>query len=165
MQFKIINTFIFDVDGVLTDGGLHAHADGEQTRVFNIKDGYAMEKAVQAGYNMAIISGINEEGVRRRFERLGIKDIFLGVKDKLALFEDYREKKKVELNSILYMGDDIPDLKIMKLVGMPACPADAIDDIKEISKYISSHGGGKGAVRDVIERVMSAQDKWLRDQW
>jgi 3-deoxy-D-manno-octulosonate 8-phosphate phosphatase (KDO 8-P phosphatase) len=165
MQFKIINTFIFDVDGVLTDGGLHAHADGEQTRVFNIKDGYAMEKAVQAGYNMAIISGINEEGVRRRLERLGIKDIFLGVKDKLALFEDYREKKKVELNSILYMGDDIPDLKIMKLVGLPACPADAIDDIKEISKYISSHGGGKGAVRDVIERVMSAQDKWLRDQW
>jgi 3-deoxy-D-manno-octulosonate 8-phosphate phosphatase (KDO 8-P phosphatase) len=165
MQFKIINTFIFDVDGVLTDGGLHAHADGEQTRVFNIKDGYAMEKAVQAGYNMAIISGINEEGVRRRLERLGIKDIFLGVKDKLALFEDYRKKKKVELNSILYMGDDIPDLKIMKLVGLPACPADAIDDIKEISKYISSHGGGKGAVRDVIERVMSAQDKWLRDQW
>jgi 3-deoxy-D-manno-octulosonate 8-phosphate phosphatase (KDO 8-P phosphatase) len=165
MQFKIINTFIFDVDGVLTDGGLHAHADGEQTRVFNIKDGFAMEKAVQAGYNMAVISGINEEGVRRRLERLGIKDIFLGVKDKLALFEDYRKKKGIDLNSILYMGDDIPDLKIMKLVGLPACPADAIDDIKEISKYISSHGGGKGAARDVIERVMSAQDKWLRDQW
>jgi 3-deoxy-D-manno-octulosonate 8-phosphate phosphatase (KDO 8-P phosphatase) len=165
MQFKIINTFIFDVDGVLTDGGLHAHADGEQTRVFNIKDGFAMEKAVQAGYNMAIISGINEEGVRRRLERLGIKDIFLGVKDKLALFEDYRKKKKIDLSSILYMGDDIPDLKIMKLVGLPACPADAVDDIKEISKYISSHGGGKGAARDVIERVMSSQDKWLRDQW
>jgi 3-deoxy-D-manno-octulosonate 8-phosphate phosphatase (KDO 8-P phosphatase) len=165
MQFKIINTFIFDVDGVLTDGGLHAHADGEQTRVFNIKDGFAMEKAVQAGYNMAIISGINEEGVRRRLERLGIKDIFLGVKDKLALFEDYRKKKKIDLSSILYMGDDIPDLKIMKLVGLPACPSDAIDDIKEISKYISSYGGGRGAARDVIERVMSAQDKWMRDQW
>src|SRR3954462_8332153 len=91
MNFKSINTLIFDVDGVLTDGGLHAHSDGEQTRVFNIKDGYAMEKAVKAGYNIAIISGIDEKGVRVRMERLGIKDIFLGVKDKLALFNDYRK--------------------------------------------------------------------------
>jgi len=165
MNFKIINTLIFDVDGVLTDGGLHAHADGEQTRVFNIKDGYAMEKAVKAGYNVAIISGIDEPGVRKRLERLGVTDIFLGVKDKLALLEDYIKKKRIELNTILYMGDDIPDLKIMKLVGLPACPADAVDDIKEVSLYISSHGGGKGAARDVIERVMIAQDKWMRDQW
>jgi 3-deoxy-D-manno-octulosonate 8-phosphate phosphatase (KDO 8-P phosphatase) len=137
MQFKIINTFIFDVDGVLTDGGLHAHADGEQTRVFNIKDGFAMEKAVKAGYNMAIISGIDEKGVRLRLERLGVKDIFLGVKNKLALYNDYIKERNIEPNSILYMGDDIPDYKIMKLVGLPACPDDAVDDIKEISRYIS----------------------------
>jgi 3-deoxy-D-manno-octulosonate 8-phosphate phosphatase (KDO 8-P phosphatase) len=165
MQFKIINTFIFDVDGVLTDGGLHAHADGEQTRVFNIKDGFAMEKAVKAGYNMAIISGIDEKGVRLRLERLGVKDIFLGVKNKLALYNDYIKERNIEPNSILYMGDDIPDYKIMKLVGLPACPDDAVDDIKEISRYISPFGGGKGAVRDVIERVMNAQDKWLKEEW
>jgi 3-deoxy-D-manno-octulosonate 8-phosphate phosphatase (KDO 8-P phosphatase) len=165
MQFKIINTFIFDVDGVLTDGGLHAHADGEQTRVFNIKDGFAMEKAVKAGYNMVIISGIDEKGVRLRLERLGVKDIFLGVKNKLAFFNDYIKEKNIDSNSILYMGDDIPDYKIMKLVGLPACPDDAIDDIKEISRYISPFGGGKGAVRDVIEKVMNAQDKWLKEEW
>jgi 3-deoxy-D-manno-octulosonate 8-phosphate phosphatase (KDO 8-P phosphatase) len=165
MNFKNINTFIFDVDGVLTDGGLHAHADGEQTRVFNIKDGFAMEKAVKAGYNMVIISGIDEKGVRLRLERLGVKDIFLGVKDKLALFKDYIKERNISLDTILYMGDDIPDLKIMKLVGLPSCPDDAIDDIKEISLYISPFDGGKGAARDVIERVMNAQHKWLKDQW
>jgi 3-deoxy-D-manno-octulosonate 8-phosphate phosphatase (KDO 8-P phosphatase) len=165
MNLKIINTFIFDVDGVLTDGGLHAHADGEQTRVFNIKDGFAMEKAVKAGYNMVIISGIDEKGVRLRLERLGVKDIFLGVKDKLALFNDYIKERNIELETILYMGDDIPDYKIMKLVGLPTCPADAIDDIKEISKYISGFDGGKGAARDVIERVMTSQHKWLKEQW
>ncbi|HXA00732.1 MAG TPA: HAD-IIIA family hydrolase [Cytophagaceae bacterium] len=165
MNFKIINTFIFDVDGVLTDGGLHAHADGEQTRVFNIKDGFAMEKAVKAGYNMVIISGVDEKGVRLRLERLGVKDIFLGIKDKLALFNDYIKEKNLKPDTILYMGDDIPDYKIMKLVGLPTCPDDAIDDIKEISRYISPFDGGKGAARDVIERVMNAQDKWLKDQW
>jgi 3-deoxy-D-manno-octulosonate 8-phosphate phosphatase (KDO 8-P phosphatase) len=165
MNFKNINTFIFDVDGVLTDGGLHAHANGEQTRVFNIKDGFAMEKAVKAGYNMAIISGIDEKGVRLRLERLGVKDIFLGVKDKLALFNDYIKDRNIEPDTILYMGDDIPDLKIMKLVGLPSCPDDAIDDIKEISLYISPFDGGKGAARDVIERVMTAQHKWLKEQW
>jgi 3-deoxy-D-manno-octulosonate 8-phosphate phosphatase (KDO 8-P phosphatase) len=165
MNFKNINTFIFDVDGVLTDGGLHAHADGEQTRVFNIKDGFAMEKAVKAGYNMVIISGIDEKGVRLRLERLGVKDIFLGVKDKLALFNDYIKEKNIKPDTILYMGDDIPDLKIMKLVGLPSCPDDAIDDIKEISLYISPFDGGKGAARDVIERVMTAQHKWLKEQW
>jgi 3-deoxy-D-manno-octulosonate 8-phosphate phosphatase (KDO 8-P phosphatase) len=165
MQFKIINTFIFDVDGVLTDGGLHAHTDGEQTRVFNIKDGFAMEKAVKAGYNMVIISGIDEKGVRLRLERLGVKDIFLGVKNKLALFNDYIKERNIDPDSILYMGDDIPDYKVMKMVGLPACPDDAVDDIKEISRYISPFGGGKGAARDVIERVMSAQDKWLKEEW
>ena len=165
MNFKTINTFIFDVDGVLTDGGLHAHADGEQTRVFNIKDGFAMEKAVKAGFNMAVISGIDEKGVRLRLERLGIKDIFLGVKDKLALYNDYIKERNLDVNNILYMGDDIPDYKIMRLVGLPACPADAIDDIKEISKYISPFDGGKGAARDVIESVMTAQHKWLKEEW
>jgi 3-deoxy-D-manno-octulosonate 8-phosphate phosphatase (KDO 8-P phosphatase) len=165
MHFKIINTFIFDVDGVLTDGGLHAHADGEQTRVFNIKDGFAMEKAVKAGYNVAIISGIDEKGVRLRLERLGVKDIFLGVKDKLSLFNDYIKEKNLELDSVLYMGDDIPDYKIMKIVGLPTCPDDAVDDIKEVSRYVSPFNGGKGAVRDVIEKAMTAQHKWLKEQW
>jgi 3-deoxy-D-manno-octulosonate 8-phosphate phosphatase (KDO 8-P phosphatase) len=103
--------------------------------------------------------------VRLRLERLGVKDIFLGVKNKLALYNDYIKERNIEPNSILYMGDDIPDYKIMKLVGLPACPDDAVDDIKEISRYISPFGGGKGAVRDVIERVMNAQDKWLKEEW
>ncbi|HWZ21289.1 MAG TPA: HAD hydrolase family protein [Cytophagaceae bacterium] len=164
-DFSKITTFILDVDGVLTDGTVHSFADGEHARTFFIKDGYAMEKAMQSGYNITIISGGFEKGVENRLKFLGVKDIFLGVKDKLALFNSYKKEKNIKEDEILYMGDDIPDYKMLKLVGLPTCPNDAANDIKEICQYVSPYNGGRGAVRDVIEKVMKSQGKWLKEQW
>jgi 3-deoxy-D-manno-octulosonate 8-phosphate phosphatase (KDO 8-P phosphatase) len=163
--FNNINTFIFDVDGVLTDGTVYSYANGEHSRSFNIKDGYAIEKAMQNGYNIIIISGGLEEGVMKRLKFLGIRDIFLGVKDKIEVFNNYIKDKDINKDAILYMGDDIPDYKMLKLVGLPTCPADAVDDIKSICNYISPYKGGCGAVRDVIEKTMRAQGKWLIEKW
>ena len=164
-DFSKITTFILDVDGVLTDGSVQSFANGEHARTFFIKDGYAMEKALQSGYNIIIISGGFEKGVENRLKFLGVKDIFLGVKDKLSLFNTYKVEKGIAEDQILYMGDDIPDYKMLKLVGLPTCPNDAANDIKEICQYISPYNGGRGAVRDVIEKVMKSQGKWLKEQW
>ncbi len=164
-EFSEINTFIFDVDGVLSDGSVIAYESGEQVRRFYVKDGYAIEKALAAGYHIVIISGGEQESVRKRLKFLGITDVFLGVKDKLALFSDYTKTRHIDPANILYMGDDIPDYKMLQLVGLPTCPADASIDIKPICKYVSPFDGGKGAVRDVIEKVMRAQGKWHPQLW
>ncbi|WP_299551096.1 HAD family hydrolase [Seonamhaeicola sp.] len=155
-----INTFIFDVDGVLTDGSVTIMTNGDMLRTMNIKDGYALKTAVDAGFNVCIISGGSNEGVRKRLAGLGIKDIFLGAHNKIDQLNDYLNSKGVKLEHVLYMGDDIPDYPVMKLVGLPCCPQDAVQEIKGISKYISHKNGGKGAVRDVIEQVLKVHDKW-----
>ncbi|WP_299254766.1 HAD family hydrolase [uncultured Cytophaga sp.] len=164
-EFSDINTFIFDVDGVLTDGSIIAYETGEQPRTFNIKDGYGIERALLAGYHIVIISGGKQESVRKRLNFLGIKDVFLGVKDKVSVFAEYTATRSLDPKTILYMGDDIPDYKMLQLVGLPTCPADASIDIKPICKYVSSFNGGQGAVRDVIEKVMRAQGKWDHKNW
>jgi 3-deoxy-D-manno-octulosonate 8-phosphate phosphatase (KDO 8-P phosphatase) len=164
-EFSEINTFIFDVDGVLTDGSVIAYETGEQARRFFVKDGYAIERALKAGYHIVIISGGMQESVRKRLNFLGIKDVFLGVKDKLTVFGEYTKTRNLDPATILYMGDDIPDYKMLQLVGLPTCPADASIDIKPLCTYISSCNGGQGAVRDVIEKVMRAQGKWHPEQW
>lgn len=155
-----INTFIFDVDGVLTDGSVTVMTNGDMLRTMNIKDGYALKTAVDAGFNVCIISGGSNEGVRKRLAGLGIKDIFLGAHNKIDQLNEYLNNKGVQLENVLYMGDDIPDYPVMKLVGLPCCPQDAVQEIKGISKYISHKHGGKGAVRDVIEQVLKVHDKW-----
>jgi len=165
IDFSNISTFIFDVDGVLTDGSVQSYANGEHSRTFFIKDGYAIEKALQAGYNVIIISGGFEDSVHKRLTFLGLKDIFLGIKDKIEVFNRLLVEKGIDTSQILYMGDDIPDMKVLKLVGLPTCPNDAVDDIKEVCKYVSSYNGGRGAVRDVIEKTMKTQGKWLKDIW
>ena len=159
-DFSKITTFILDVDGVLTDGTVHSFADGEHSRTFFIKDGYAMEKAMQSGYNITIISGGFEKGVENRLKFLGVKDIFLGVKDKLALFNSYKKDKNIKEDEILYMGDDIPDYHCLQMVGLPCCPANAAIEIKQIAKYISPLDGGNGCVRDVIEKVLKLNNHW-----
>lgn len=155
-----INTFIFDVDGVLTDGSVTIMTNGDMLRTMNIKDGYALKAAVDAGFNVCIISGGTNEGVRKRLSGLGIGDIFLGAHNKIDQLNEYMNSKGIQLENILYMGDDIPDYPVMKLVGLPSCPQDAVNEIKGISKYISHKNGGKGAVRDVIEQVLKVHDKW-----
>ena len=155
-----ITTFIFDVDGVLTDSSVLVTTTGELLRSMNIKDGFALKFAVSAGYNVAIISAGTNDGVKLRLEGLGIKDVFLGAHDKIKQFNTYIETNNIKAENILYMGDDVADYPVMKVVGLPSCPQDAIPEIKAISKYISHKEGGKGAVRDVIEQVLKVQGKW-----
>lgn len=160
-QLKQITTFIFDVDGVLTNGDIIASDSGEFLRSFNIKDGYALQLAVKRGYHVCIISGGKGIAMQKRFEGLGINNIFLGVSDKVAVYNDLLAKYQLKAEEILYMGDDIPDLNVMKLVGLPTCPEDAVPEIKAISHYISPYTGGKTAVRDIIEKVLRVQHKWF----
>lgn len=157
---NIISTFIFDVDGVLTDGSVTVTTDGKMLRTMNIKDGFALKTAIDASYNVCIISGGSNEGVRKRLSGLGIKDIFLGAHNKIEQLNTYLDSNNLNLDEVLYMGDDIPDYPVMKLVGLPCCPQDAVPEIKSVSKYISHKYGGKGAVRDVIEQVLKVQGKW-----
>lgn len=156
-----ITTFIFDIDGVLTDGSVLVTTTGELLRTMNIKDGYALKTAIDQKFNICIISGGSNEGVKSRLEALGIKDIYLGTHDKIKHLEEFLNKYNIKKENALYMGDDIPDLLVMKLVGLPCCPQDAVPEIKAISKYISHKKGGKGAARDVIEQVLKVQGKWL----
>ena len=155
-----ITTFIFDVDGVLTDSTVHITPNGEMLRTMNIRDGFAMKAAIESGYNVCIISGGNNEGVRIRLKNLGITDIHLAAPNKVETFKEYIELYNIKPEHVLYMGDDIPDFHVMKLVGLPTCPQDAAQEIKAISKYISHKNGGKGAVREIIEQVMKVQGKW-----
>jgi 3-deoxy-D-manno-octulosonate 8-phosphate phosphatase (KDO 8-P phosphatase) len=159
-QFKEVKTFIFDVDGVLTNSQVLVTESGEQLRTMNIKDGYAIKKAVRAGYRVCIITGGSSEGVVKRLEGLEVKDIFWGVKDKIEVFLSYVRSNQVETSTILYMGDDLPDYQVMRLVGLPTCPADAAQEILEVSQYVSPKNGGQGAVRDVIEKVLKLNNQW-----
>ncbi|WP_297517148.1 HAD family hydrolase [Flavobacterium sp.] len=155
-----ITTFVFDVDGVLTDGTVHVSPTGEMLREMHIRDGFAMKAALESGYSVCIISGGSNEGVRIRLRNLGITDIYLGTPDKVETFTEYCELYQINPAQVLYMGDDIPDYHVMQRVGLPTCPQDASPEIKAISQYISHKNGGKGAVRDVIEQVMKVQGKW-----
>jgi 3-deoxy-D-manno-octulosonate 8-phosphate phosphatase (KDO 8-P phosphatase) len=155
-----ITTFIFDVDGVLTDGTVTVTTDGELLRTMNVKDGFALKTAIDAGFNICIISGGSNEGVRKRLAGLGIKDIHLGAKNKIDQLNTYLTENNINTSQVLYMGDDIPDYPVMEMSGLPCCPQDAVPEIKAISKYISHKNGGRGAVRDVIEQVLKVHGKW-----
>lgn len=155
-----ITTFMFDVDGVLTNGMVHISTSGELTRAMNTKDGYAIKTAIDLGYNVCIISGGANEGVRKRLEGLGITDIYLGAHKKMNQFNDYIALKNIKPEEILYMGDDIPDYPVMKEVALPTCPKDAVYEIQEAALYVSHFNGGFGCVRDVIEQVLKVQGKW-----
>jgi 3-deoxy-D-manno-octulosonate 8-phosphate phosphatase (KDO 8-P phosphatase) len=160
-KLKDITTFIFDVDGVMTNGDIIAAESGEFLRTFNIKDGYALQLAVKKGYHVCVISGGSGQAMHKRFSGLGIEAAYLGVGDKVKVYEDFLLQHQLQPSEILYMGDDIPDYKVMQLVGLPACPADAVPEIKALSLYISPVAGGKGAVRDVIEKVLKVQGQWF----
>ncbi len=156
-----ITTFVFDVDGVLTDGSIIINTDGELFRTMNIKDGFALKTAVDRGFNVCIISGGTNEGVRARLSGLGITDIHLGTHQKTKTLNEYLASKNLNNENVLFMGDDIPDLDVMQHVGLPCCPQDAVPEIKDICKYISHRKGGKGCVRDVVEQVLKVQGKWI----
>lgn len=158
-----ITTFIFDVDGVLTDGTIMLTTSGEMLRTMHTKDGFAMKTALVAGFKICIISGGSNEGVRMRLKGLGVTDVYLGTHNKIEQFNEYLSTNNIKAEHVLYMGDDIPDYPVMKLVGLPTCPQDAVQEIKAISKYVSHKNGGLGCVRDVIEQVLKVQGKWNSD--
>jgi len=160
---KHVSTFVFDYDGVLTDGTVILMSNGDALRTANVKDGYAMQLAIKKGYRVAIISGGYSESMVRRFEALNIKDVFLGVDNKIEVFKDYITKNNLNPAEVLFMGDDIPDYEIMQHAGVATCPADAAEEIKAVSRYISHQKGGHGSARDVIEQVMKIQGKWMSD--
>jgi 3-deoxy-D-manno-octulosonate 8-phosphate phosphatase (KDO 8-P phosphatase) len=159
-HFQDINTFVFDVDGVLTDGSVLLLENGLQARTMNVKDGLALQMALKNGYNVIIISGGASQPVIQRLQYLGITEINLGLKDKLKFLEAYVEQNNQKWTQILFMGDDLPDVPVLEKVGLPCCPADAVIEVRKISKYISPINGGNGCVRDVIEKVLKLNDHW-----
>lgn len=159
-RFSHIKGFVFDIDGVLTNGQLLVQEDGTLLRSMNIKDGYALQLAVKKGYVVVIISGGNSEGAKIRLQGLGVQHIFIGVTDKTKLLKDLMILNKWDSEFLLYMGDDMPDLAVMGLCGVKTCPNDAILELHEIADYISPLNGGQGCVRDVVEKVLKIQGNW-----
>jgi 3-deoxy-D-manno-octulosonate 8-phosphate phosphatase (KDO 8-P phosphatase) len=162
-KFKHITTFVFDIDGVLTDGSVLVLPGGVMARKMNIKDGYALQLAVKRGYHVVIISGGKSVEVKERLSKLGVKEVWMEVENKSAVLQQFMEQHHLAKEKVLYMGDDIPDLAVMKLAGLACCPADAVQEIKEISVYISHLKGGDGCGRDVIEKVMKLRGDWGED--
>lgn len=159
-----IKAFIFDVDGVLSCETTTMGADGIPLRTVNIKDGYALQLAVKLGYKIAIITGAGVEAIRVRYEGLGIKEVHLKSGVKLPIYEKLLETWNLSPEETLFMGDDLPDYEVMCRCGLPCCPKDAADEIKQAAKYICYKKGGKGCAREVIEQVLRAQNKWVLDK-
>jgi 3-deoxy-D-manno-octulosonate 8-phosphate phosphatase (KDO 8-P phosphatase) len=159
-QFKPIRLMVMDVDGVLTDGSILLLDNGQMARSMHTKDGYAMKLAVTCGYEICIISGAHDEAVNMRLKKLGIHSIHLGIQDKATLLKDIMTSGGYAREEVLFIGDDMPDFEAMQLVGLSCCPLDAVEDIKAISTYVSHHNGGKGCVRDVIEKVLKLNGHW-----
>lgn len=163
-NLKKIKAVVFDVDGVLSAETITLHPDDGPMRTVNIKDGYAIQLAQKSDLRIAIMTGGNTHSVQIRYENLGVKDIYMQCAVKIKTYDEFLAKYGLKDDEILYMGDDIPDYEVMKRSGCPCCPSDACSDIKEISLYISNRKGGYGCGRDVIEQVLRAQGKWLKDE-
>lgn len=156
-----VKAFVFDVDGVLSAATQVLNLDGETVRTSNLKDGFALIYAIKMGYLICVITGGKTIDVLKRCEKIGIKDVYAGSLKKLPCLYHFLEKNNLKADEVMYMGDDLPDYPVMKMVGVPVCPRDAAQEIKAISHYISDKNGGEGCVRDVLEQVMRAQGKWI----
>ncbi len=161
--FKQITTFVFDVDGVLTDGSLVILPNGVMARNMNTKDGFALQLAIKKGYNIIIISGGSSPEVEYRLNTLGITNVYMKAENKLSILQQHLLKNNLSASNVLFMGDDIPDIEAMKNVHLATCPCDATQDVLAISEYVSPFPGGRGCVRDVIEKVMKLQGNWASD--
>lgn len=161
--FHQVTTFVFDIDGVLTDGTVLLLENGLQARQMHVKDGLALQMALNNGYRVVILSGGFSEPVIGRFQKLGVKEVFLDIKDKRAFLEQYLQEQGLQWEEVLFMGDDLPDVAVLNSVGVPTCPADAVMEVKRVAKYISPVKGGFGCVRDVIEKVLKLNNHWNFD--
>lgn len=162
-ELNNIRAFVFDIDGVLAESQVVLHPSGDLMRTMNTKDGYAMMRAVEEGFPVCVISGARSRSLIDRFTALGISEIYLDSKDKVKDLYEFTGRYSIDLKSVLYMGDDLPDIAAMRIVGMPTCPLDAAEEVQGISDYISNYPGGHGCVRDIIEQVLRAQGKWYKN--
>lgn len=162
-RFKEIETFIFDVDGVLTNSEVLVMENGQLLRKMNIRDGYAIKRAVKAGYRVAVITGGKSEGVKQRLKDLGVTDIYAGVEDKIEAYEEFIYTYDLDEGKILYMGDDLPDYAVLRRVGLACVPQDASPDLFPIAQYVSPKRGGDGCARDVIEKVLRLNEMWSEE--
>ncbi len=158
--FIPIKYFVLDVDGVFTDNTVLLQIDGSMLRSMHVRDGYAVALCIKKGYEVIIISGGKGEALEKRFSNLGVKHVFLGVKNKLTCLNAITKKLKCKKETILYMGDDMLDIACMKKVSLACAPKDACTEVLQIATYISSYDGGKGCVRDVIEKVLKLNNDW-----
>jgi 3-deoxy-D-manno-octulosonate 8-phosphate phosphatase (KDO 8-P phosphatase) len=161
IDFTQIKAFLFDVDGVLSTDFSPLDETGEPVRTGNVKDGFALRTAISSGYAVGVITGAHQNRVKLRCQHVGIRLYYENSADKSVCLDHFISETGIPAENILYMGDDIPDYLVMKRVGMATCPVDAIPEIKNISAFISDREGGRGCVRDVIERVMHSQHKWF----
>jgi 3-deoxy-D-manno-octulosonate 8-phosphate phosphatase (KDO 8-P phosphatase) len=162
-SMRHIKAFVFDVDGVFTDGLVLAMPDGDLLRQHNSKDGYALRRAVEQGYKVGIISGGASDSIRRRFALFDVSDVYLSERQKIEPFKEFCDKYNLRGSDVLVMGDDIPDIPMLKLAGCACCPADAAQEVKDICAYISYQKGGDGCVRDIIEQTLRLHEKWITD--
>lgn len=156
-----ITTFVFDVDGVLTNGKILVTTEGEMYREMNTRDGFALKYALLKGFNICIISGGTNQGVKKRLENLGVNKVYLGIHEKDIALDDFINTYNINPDEVLYMGDDVPDMPVMEKVGVATCPQDAVPDVKRIADYVSHKNGGDGCVREIVEQVMRVQNKWM----
>ena len=163
-DLRRIRAIIFDVDGVLSAETITLAASGEPLRTVNIKDGYAIQLAVKMGLRIVILTGGTTESVRQRYQRLGVEDIYMGCAVKIRTYDDFLKTRQLTDQEVMYMGDDVPDIEILRRVGCPVCPADACADVKDCCLYISPYTGGYGCGRDIIEQMLRAQGKWLSNE-
>lgn len=163
--FRSIKAFAFDVDGVLTNGGIFADLDGELFRTFDSKDGFGLRMASMGGYHLAIITGGRSESIRKRFLTCGVRaeDVYLGSRDKMEDFTDFCSKYGLKACEVMYFGDDLPDLPVMLECGCGVAPADAVPEVLEKADYVSPYPGGRGCVRHTVETVMKLHGKWQLD--
>ena len=162
-ELKKIKAVVLDVDGVLTDASVLVNELGEQWRAFNTKDGFILQYAVKKGIHVFVITGGKSIGVQKRLEGLGVKEVHLNISNKIEVLNQLAVKYAITLDEMMYVGDDVPDLECMSAVGLAACPSDAVDEVKRASAYVSPLAGGRGAVRDIFEKLLKTQDKWVFD--
>jgi 3-deoxy-D-manno-octulosonate 8-phosphate phosphatase (KDO 8-P phosphatase) len=155
-----VEAIVLDVDGVMTDGGIIPTPDGDFIRRYNAKDGYAIASALREGFKVCVISGGRGRMLENRLTMLGVTRMYLNCMDKTQAINEFIADYNLNPEDMIYMGDDIPDLECMRLVGIPVCPADACSEVVEASRYVSEFKGGRGAVRDIIEQVLRSQEKW-----
>jgi len=163
-KFRRVKAFVFDVDGVLTDHSIFVFENGKIVRKLNDKDLIALRKAIEHKYKIAIISGGNLNGLAQIFKEIGITDLYEKTRDKKAAYDEFKSIYDIDNEQVLYMGDDLPDYPVMRIVGLPVCPKNAAPEIRAITRYVSPLGGGEGCVRDVIEKVLRLKKVWLPKQ-